>query len=104
MLLLPPPTAKGAQGTDEVTPSCQNPEPRTQEAGLLLRPHAGVQSVGCAMMHFLNHQEQVDQLGDVVPKPTQLTLRVTMIKTQAPSYSFFFSSECLPGIPPERGD
>lgn len=38
------------------------PEPGTQ---VLLRPHVGVQSVGCAMMHFLNHQEQVNQLGDV---------------------------------------
>lgn len=63
------------------------PEPGTQ---VLLRPHVGVQSVGCAMMHFLNHQEQVNQLGDVVPKPTQLTLRVTVIKTQASSSSFFF--------------
>ena len=79
------------------------PEPGTQDEGLLLRPHVGVQSVGCAMMHFLNHQEQVNQLGDVVPKPTQLTLRVTVIKTQASSSSFF-SSACLTGIPPERGD
>lgn len=78
------------------------PEPRSQDEGLLPRPHVGVQSVGCAMMHFLNHQEQADQLGDVVPKPTRLTLHVTVIKTRQP-HLHFFSSGCLPGIPPEGG-
>ena len=32
MLLLPPPTAKGSQGTNEVTPSCQNLEPRMRDS------------------------------------------------------------------------
>ena len=75
------------------------PEPGTQDEGLLLRPHVGVQSVGCAMMHFLNHQEQVNQLGDVVPKPTQLT---TCDCDKDPGILIFIFFQCVFDSHPSR--
>lgn len=46
------------------------------------------------IQHLPNHQEQVDQLGDVVAKSACLVLGTAMIKTETSSFSLFPVDVC----------